>query len=378
VQKPIIERKGPSWIVRYGVKVYRGDRIVWVRRSKKLAPVCDEFRTAASVAHLAQEIVAPLNSKLARPESTNTVLHFLENVYLPYCEANVKPSTYAGYKFILKTLKPHLGNYLLRNFGTVEGEQLLNSFARQQPRAQTVLKNTKGFLSGGFRYAVRTGVLSTNPMRETLLPRGGKRMVSGHAHSLEELGTMLEVLPEPARTVILTAALTGMRGSEIRGLKWQDFTGDSIYVRRSVWRTHVGATKTQGSEAPIPVIPFLADALNRHKKSNPGPYVFSGGTGQPLVLANLIRRVIKPRLQEAGIKFNGLHGFRRGLATTLSGLGVSDVVTQQILRHASVEVTRKHYIKVSTPQANEAMKKLAKALSRGTNRGTKRAQTSPK
>jgi integrase len=187
-------------------------------------------------------------------------------------------------------------------------------------------------------------------------------MVSGHAHSLKELGTMLKVLPEPARTIILTAALAGMRGSELRGLKWEDFDGETIRVQRSVWRTHVGTTKTAGSEAPIPVIPVLAEALNRHKQSNPGPYVFSGGTGQPLVLANLIRRVIKPKLQEAGVKFTGLHGFRRGLATTLSGLGVPDVVTQQILRHASVEVTRKHYIKVSTPQANAAMKELAKAL----------------
>jgi integrase len=335
---------------------------VWVNRSKKLAPVCDEFRTAASVQHLAREILAPLNAKLTRPESTDTVLHFLENVYLPYCEANVKPSTYDGYKYILKTLKPHIGNYLLRNFGAVEGERVLNSFANQQPRAQTVLKNTKGFLSGAFRYAVRTGVLSTNPMRETMLPRGGIRMVSGHAHSLEELGKMLEVLPEPARTIVLTAALTGMRRSEIRGLKWEDFDGETIQVRRSVWRGDVGTTKTTGSKAPIPVIPVLAEALERHKQSNPGPYIFSGRTGKPILIGSLIERVIRPKLIAAGITFKGLHGFRRGLAATLSSLGVPDVVTQQILRHASVEVTRKHYIKVPTGQANEAMKKLSEAF----------------
>jgi hypothetical protein len=152
--------------MRYMVKIHREGKVVWVQRSKKLAPVCDEFRTAASVEHLAQKILAPLNAKLTQPESTHTVLHFLEHVYLPYCEANVKPSTFAGYKYILKTLKPHLGNYLLRNFRTADAERLLNDFAKKQPRAQTVLKNTKGFLSGAFRYAVRTDVLSSNPMRE--------------------------------------------------------------------------------------------------------------------------------------------------------------------------------------------------------------------
>jgi hypothetical protein len=218
VQEGLIVKQGRSWILRYGVKVRKPDgSIRWVKRAKKLAPVCDEYRSEASVRPLAQEVLGPLNTRTARPESTDTVLHFLENVYLPYCETNVKPSTYAGYKYILKTLKPHLGNYLLRNFRTVDAERLLNDFAKQQPRAQTVLKNTKGFLSGAFRYAVRTDVLPSNPMRETLLPRSGKAMQSGRAYPLSEIQKMLKVLPEPARAVILTAALTGMRGSEIRG-----------------------------------------------------------------------------------------------------------------------------------------------------------------
>src|SRR5208283_329183 len=196
-------------------------------------------------------------------------------------------------------------------------------------------------------------------------------MKSGQAYPLSQIQMMLDVLPEPARTVILVAALTGLRGSEIRGLKRSDFTGTTLEVQRSVWRKHVGETKTPGSAAPIPVIPVLAQALELHCAKSSSPYIFSGGTGQPLVLANLIRRVIKPTLAKAGIAFNGLHGFRRGLASTLYGLGVPDKVIQQILRHASVEVTRKHYIKTSTAQADAAMKKLAKAFARGPNRGPK-------
>jgi integrase len=67
-------------------------------------------------------------------------------------------------------------------------------------------------------------------------------------------------------------------------------------------------------------------------------------------------------LEQANIDWSGWHGFRRGLATTLSNLGVPDKVTQQILRHASVEITRKHYIKTTSVQAEAAMKKLAHAF----------------
>ena len=46
------------------------------------------------------EILAPLNAKTARPESTDTVAHYIENVYLPYCKLNLRPSTYAGYEYL--------------------------------------------------------------------------------------------------------------------------------------------------------------------------------------------------------------------------------------------------------------------------------------
>jgi integrase len=373
-----IYRKGSAWILSYAVKAQKPDGgISWARRSKRLAAYSDEYRTEASVRHLASEILAPLNAKTARPESTDTVEHFIENTYLAYCKANLRPSTHAGYCFLFKMLKPHMGTYRLREFGAVEGERLLADFAREKRRAQTMLKNVKGFLSGAFRYAVRTGVIQFNPMRETMLPKNGKPMAEGRAYTLREIQAMLDVLKEPARTVVLVAALTGLRMSEIRGLRWEDFDGETIQVKRSVWRTIVGETKTPGSAASIPVLPVLAKALELHHETNHGPYIFSGGTSRPLVLANLTRRNIAPKLEAKGIPWEGWHGFRRGLASTLYGLGVHDKVIQQILRHASVEVTRKHYIKTDTAQAESAMKKLDRAFGRTQKRTQKQSQSGP-
>jgi integrase len=60
--------------------------------------------------------------------------------------------------------------------------------------------------------------------------------------------------------------------------------------------------------------------------------------------------------------WHGWHAFRRGLASTLFGLGVDDVMVQQILRHKDVQVTRDHYIKTSSDQSIAAMAKLESAL----------------
>ena len=84
MQNGRIYRKGSAWILSYAVKAQEPNgTITWARRSKRLAPYRDEYRTEPSLRHLASEIRAPINAKTARPEGTDTVEHFIENTYLP-------------------------------------------------------------------------------------------------------------------------------------------------------------------------------------------------------------------------------------------------------------------------------------------------------
>jgi hypothetical protein len=76
-----------------------------------------------------------------------------------------------------------------------------------------------------------------------------------------------------------------------------------------------------------------------------------------------VTEVIQPTLEAEKIPWYGWHAFRRGLATNLHRLGVSDKVIQQILRHANVTTTINIYVKMVTQDAEEAMKKLEKKCS---------------
>jgi integrase len=60
----------------------------------------------------------------------------------------------------------------------------------------------------------------------------------------------------------------------------------------------------------------------------------------------------------ARLCWHGWHAFRRGLATNLHRLGVSDKVIQQILRHANVTTTMNTYVKTVSADAENAMKTL--------------------
>ena len=71
-------------------------------------------------------------------------------------------------------------------------------------------------------------------MADTSIPRTPEPEET-YAYSLDEIKRMLALLPEPAATVVMTAALTGLRKGEIRGLKWDDFNGRELSVNRSIW-----------------------------------------------------------------------------------------------------------------------------------------------
>jgi integrase len=191
-------------------------------------------------------------------------------------------------------------------------------------------------------------------------------------YSLEEIAAMLKVLSEPSATAVTTAAFTGLRLGELRGLTWGSYEPAQdevslgwLNVTRSVWRNTVGDPKMAKSKAPAPVIPQLAQRLKAHcqRCGNPvaGP-IFANSVGHSLDLNACYQREMKDVLKRAGIAWHGWHGFRRGLASNLNRIGVDDSVIQRILRHSNVATTQNHYIKTASPDAIAAMRQFSEAL----------------
>jgi len=149
--------------------------------------------------------------------------------------------------------------------------------------------------------------------------------------------------------------------SEIRGLKWEYIGEGQIFVLGNFWKGHEVSPKTTARQAPVPMLPNVAQELEEHRKRNPGNvFVFAGPRNTPMDLSTAGAKRIKKILQEAGseVEWKGWHAFRRGVATTLHDKGVQDKVIQAILRHSSVAVTQASYIK-TLPQASiDAIKLL--------------------
>lgn len=366
-QKGYVFHRYGSWFVRFMDDVRQPDGS-YKRKlvCKKLpVPYGGEYRTKKSVALFVKELLAPINSGKLNPASTQTVCEFVERIYFPeFVERQLRASTQKQYRDTWSIcLKPRMGKLTLRDFRTVHGEQLLANIARQSNLGRNSLRHLKSFLSGVFKQAKRLGILDgPNPMQDVSIPKAPEPEET-YAYTLDEVKAMLAMLPEPARTVVLCAALTGLRKGEIRGLRWADFDGKELFVRRSLWNKFENEPKTRKSRAPVPVVKQLADALELHRQragllAQPDLPIFQAGNGQPLDLNNLARRVIAPVA-----KWHGWHAFRRGLATNLHALGIDDKTIQAILRHSNVSLTMNVYVKSVSESQTAAMDALSEKFS---------------
>ena len=166
----------------------------------------------------------------------------------------------------------------------------------------------------------------------------------------------------------LLMALTffcGLRPSEAIGLDWSDIRDGYVYISRAVVNGIAGDTKTDGAAAPVKLIePVLSLLMAWHRQcgSLSVGWVFSGKeSGKPLNIPNLVARVVRPCLEEAGFAWKGLYAGRRGVATILVDLTNGLVAAKELLRHKNMTTTAKFYQKQTQDALESGMKLLEAA-----------------
>jgi integrase len=160
--------------------------------------------------------------------------------------------------------------------------------------------------------------------------------------------------------LLLTAALTGLRASELRGLRWSDvdLKGEELHVRQRADRYGViGAPKTKESGRTIPLAPDAVLALKQWKLACPKgerDLVFPTGTGAIEHHANMLRG-LRPVMHAAGLlNKNGkpkyaLHALRHFFASWCinpkerGGRQLPVKVAQTLLGHSSIVMTLDRY-----------------------------------
>jgi len=189
----------------------------------------------------------------------------------------------------------------------------------------------------------------------------GKLRVGVDIPAPDEIRNIIAHLNGRWRPLLLTAIFTGLRASELRGLRWADvdLKRNEIHVRqRADYYRKMGALKSEAGERSIPLAPMLVNTLREWKLICPKGELglaFPNGIGRIESHANIRNRGLIPAQIAAGVtangkaKYPGLHSLRHFYASWCinrrvdGGLELPLKVVQARLGHASVQMTADCY-----------------------------------
>ena len=291
-----------------------------------------------------------------------------------YRQRELKPDTVWKTHSTKVTYQGYLNKWILPRWGA-STLSLVNAgeveiWLRSLPLARSSCAKIRNVMSVVFNHGIRHEICARNPIR--FVRQSAKRKNIPTVLTVSEIQNLISVLALRERTLVLLDVGTGLRMSELFALKWGDisFHENEISVTRSVVMQVVGPCKTEASQKPIPLDPYLAEALQQWQQHTnytaPADWVFASpdASGQrPYWGQTIMRRIIRPAAVRAGITRRiGWHTFRHTYSSLLKSNGADTKVMQELLRHASSRVTLDTYTQAFLSHKRQAQSGVVRLL----------------
>ena len=231
----------------------------------------------------------------------------------------------------------------------------------KEPRAMApkTVRNIAGLVSSAFLRAIKWGLVTTNPVTQSDLPKMKKH--AGLALLPSEQDRMVECAVGPwcLGTFLEMATATGCRRGEVLALRWSDIQDGAAFVDRSLCQTRGGISfKSTKTETPrrIELPPTTLPVLARHRERQ-DEFRRQFGTDYrsdlDLIIANPDGTPLKPDSVSGTVsrlcrmlglpKGASLHTIRHSHASLLLEKGVDLATVSERLGHSSVATTATIY-----------------------------------
>jgi integrase len=271
-------------------------------------------------------------------------------------------STLAQYRQHAAHINERIGNHKLASLTAPGVNRFRDSLLQTMSRAMAkkVLSSLKSLL----RHAQSRGNVAQNvalPVKIKANQRDKRKLEIGvDIPSSDEIKAILAMAGK-SRPLLLTAIFTGLRSSELRGLRWSDvdLKAAVLHVRQRADRYGtIGNPKSKAGHRAVPLAPQVVQALREWKLQCPKGtgLVFPAASGDDVALHNNTVRAFTTAVRAAGVvdkngkpKYSGLHALRHFYASWCinprerGGLGLPAKVVQQLLGHSSIVMTMDTY-----------------------------------
>lgn len=239
------------------------------------------------------------------------------------------------------------------------------------------VKNVHGTLCKALSEAARVRYIVSNPANRCILPKAQRYDIM--PLNADEIAAFNEAIKgNPSEDLFYVALNTGMRLSELLGLRWSrvDFKKGTIKVdaqllvkRGDLSPRGLGLPKNSRprtfTAAPVIMERLKAIQLRqREQKLKAGPVwkndlnlVFTNEAGE-LIPHNTIENRFRKAMQAAGLTSHRFHDLRHTFATEALRAGVDAKSISETLGHSSVAFTLDVYAGFTTDMQAEAARRL--------------------
>lgn len=286
-------------------------------------------------------------------------------------------------------IDPYIGSVKLTDL-SAQMIRKLEDRLREEGRSTAMIRRVIGSLGSLLADAQERGFAARNPVRDLRRNRRrgkdlnadrrrkGKLKVGVDIPTPDEVKAILAGAPSRWRPLLVTAVFTGLRASELRGVRWADVDLDvgQLHVRQRADRfNEIGKPKSAAGERTLPLPKMVANTLREWKLACPKSgldLVFPNGAGRVESLSNIRNRGLVPAGMAGGVtlplvgadgkprrdakgnamvkaKYPGMHALRHFFASWCinrpedGGLGLPPKMVQERLGHSSIAMTFDRY-----------------------------------
>ena len=312
-------------------------------------------------------------------KTKDTVAEFLWKWMDAYAATHTTPRTQQGYRGNIKRIATVIGAIQLQALQPGHVQGMYAEFLERGLSARTVL-HTHRVLREALAHAVKWGLLLRNPADAVDPPRPERKTLE--MWDTETIHAFLKAtVGSPFGDLYHLAVLTGMRRSELAGLKWEYVDLDSgklsvvVTLQRITGKGLVeGQPKTGRSRRVIALSPITVTLLHEIRRQQienqlkAGPawrntgYVFTQVDGSAIDPDRISRNFARA-VRDSGLPHITLHGLRHAHATLLLSAGVHPKVVSERLGHSNIAITMDTYSHVLPDLQESAAQAIDEQLS---------------
>lgn len=278
-------------------------------------------------------------------------------------------------------LVPFIGRDKLNKI-TVPSVRAFQDKLRESGRSPAMIKRVTVSLGSILADAQLRGQSIRNAVHEMARAKSSRNKVEKRQQRRHQIGIDIPTNDEVRailgaatgrwRPFLVTAVFTGLRASELRGLRWSDVElgAGVLHVRQRADKYHdIGMPKTDAGQRKVPLTPMVTNTLREWKLQCPKgdlDLVFPTGAGKVEGHSNIVNRGLWPAQIAAGVtaetgerdendvpilaaKYSGLHALRHWFASwcinrkSEGGLELTPKAVQERMGHSNIAVTLDTY-----------------------------------